>query len=485
MFKYIGRLVLISISFLLSITTYSQGLGNSPYSRLGIGDVENYKGTVRNMGMGYAGSAVTNKYYMNILNPAGLANFKNRKKNTSLHLKNRFVDSLVKIDVGYTVQYKTFKIGDKNSSSWGANINYLAFMFPVSKVFATSLILTPLTSVQNNYSFVDSIKGDPNHYNAQYTYKGSGGIYQLQWANGLGLTENLSVGLTTNFNFGSISQEATTQIVSDSLNSSLQNQVGTNKKTSYSGVSFKPGFIYNKELNKRVRHIDTIFSNSTGLRDSITRTFTIKPRGISWSAGGTIEFEGPIKSTETQTLFIRNAKNQNVTDSTLTKSRAPAYFPTIFRAGFALEKSEYWTIALDLAYSDWSNFDKNKFKSDSLAVSSYSAFLGGEYLAFNKEKPYRSRTYRAGFAYSATPVMIAGNRVNDYSFSIGAAIPVGVRVKGSSSNGNNRLPLPKVNIAFVVGQRSSAGIDQLSEMYYRLHLSMVIYDKWFAKKKIQ
>ena len=101
----------------------------------------------------------------------------------------------------------------------------------------------------------------------------------------------------------------------------------------------------------------------------------------------------------------------------------------------------------------------------------------------NTNKIYRGhrvKTYRAGFSYTATPVNIAGKVLYDYSFSLGTSIPVGVRTSKAF------IPiLPKVNIALVLGQRSTFTATQLSETYCRLQLSMTLYDKWFHKRRIQ
>src|SRR6187431_2261142 len=122
MFNVFKGFVLLSISFFVAIISNAQGLGNSPYSRVGIGDLMSYRGNIRNMGMGYAGSSLMSKDYMNVLNPAGLANFKYQTN-----------DSLVKFDVGFTMQYKSFKAGDTHSTSTGANVNNFAITLPISK----------------------------------------------------------------------------------------------------------------------------------------------------------------------------------------------------------------------------------------------------------------------------------------------------------------------------------------------------------------
>jgi hypothetical protein len=489
MFNDFKGFVLLSISFFVAIVSNAQGLGNSPYSRVGLGDIMGYKGNIRNMGMGYAGSSLNSKDYMNVLNPAGLANFKHQN-----------YDSLVKFDVGFTIQYKTFKTGDARSTSQGANINNLAFTFPVSKVFTTGLMLAPSSIVQNKFSYKDSISNDPNNYSAFYKYLGDGGIYQLQWMNGVGITRDLALGMTVAYNFGTITQDASTQLIIDPNSPDAENEIGALKKTNYTGVSFKPGLIYKKQLYKRKKHyyytVDSTkqvaedgliyYVRDTIMQDSISK----KASPVIFKLGASAELFPGIKAIETQSLYSRNSRNLLTSDSTVSKTKSNANFPATYRMGASFENPGFWLVAADFVYTDWSNFDKNRTNSE-LNASSYTFALGGEIMprnfVKNSSKLYRGhrvKTYRAGFSYTATPVNVAGKILYDYAFSLGASIPVGVRSKGSVNTAYVPI-LPKLNIALVLGQRSTYMATQLSETYVRLHLSMTLYDKWFHKRRIQ
>lgn len=475
MFTEFKRLVLIIISFFIVAFSYAQGLGNSPYSRIGIGDLMNNRGSMRNTGMGSVGSTFMSKEYMNLLNPAGLANF-----------KYKHLDSLVKFDVGYTIQFNTLKNDVSSSSSNGANINHIAFSFPISKVYSTGIVLSPYSTVQNTYNFQTPIPNDPNNYSAKYSYSGTGGIYQFQWMNGIGLTKNISVGLTTAFNFGNITQESSTQMITNIYNPDAEDEVGYSRKTGYSGVSFKPGIIYEKQLFKK----DSVFYlDPYGIRHDTIKKVALP---IFFRFGGSVEFFPSVKATESGHLIRRNAKNTVVSDSVLDKSISKAYLPTSMRIGGSFEKPGNWTIAADVLYTDWTSYAKNAFKNDALKAYALGLYVGGEFIPQVNEskerkrtyRAHRTRTYRAGFMYTATPLEIAGKRLYDYSFSIGASIPVGVRTK--TDQARMFVPqLPKLNIALVGGQRTTFASDQLTETYYRIQLSMIIYDRWFMKRRIQ
>jgi hypothetical protein len=474
MFNEFKGLALLVILFFVRLLSMAQGLGNSPYSSVGIGDMMHYRGNVRNMGMGYAGSSLSSKDYMNVLNPAGLANF-----------KYQYNDSLVKFDVGYTIQYKTFKTPSGQATSSGANINNLAFTFPITKTYTSGIMLSPLAIVQNKFNYQDSVRNDPNHNYANYNYLGSGGIYQLQWMNGFGVTKNLALGLTVAYNFGSITQESSSQLISDPYNPDYENEIGSQKKTHYSGTSFKPAFIYKKQLLKRVKY--TYYSGDSTLRDSVVKII----RPILFKVGGSVELFPNVATKTRQSLFIRNPRNSLTLDSTFSSSTGKAYLPPTYRLGASFENPGLWLVAADFVFSDWSNYNKDGVKEVGLNASSYTFALGGEIMPRNFVKEsnkiyrgHRVKTYRAGLSYTATPVNVIGKTLYDYSFSIGASIPIGVRSKGSSNTSYVPI-LPKVSIAVVIGQRSTYTANQLSETYFRLQLSMTLYDKWFNKRRIQ
>lgn len=506
MFNDFKGFVLLSISFFIALVSNAQGLGNSPYSRVGIGDLMSYRGNVRNMGMGFAGSSLSSKDYINVLNPAGLANFRDPVVDSLVKkFGKQYVDSLVKFDVGLTMQYKSFKAGDNHSTSSGANINNIAFTFPVSKSVTSGFMLAPLTIVQNKYSYKDTVANDPNNYSALYKYLGNGGVYQFQWMNGVGISKNLALGLTVAYNFGTITQEKTSQLITDPNYPDAENEVGAQSKTNYSGASFKPGLIYKKYLYKRIKTPYYVYDSIRSVAQDGTTSYSIdtiekfritrKISPVVFKFGASAELFPNVKATQTQSLFVRNPRNLISSDSTVSKNTGKSYFPTTYRFGASLENPGLWLLALDVAYTDWSDFDKNRTKDSELNTSSYTFAVGGEIMPRNFAptsnnasgriyRGHRVKTYRAGFSYTATPVNIAGKTLYDYAFSFGTSIPVGVRSK--TGQNTSYVPiLPKVNIALIVGQRSTFTATQLSETYVRLHLSMTLYDKWFHKRRIQ
>src|SRR5688500_9568542 len=69
MYKYFRFLTFLSFT-LVSGTAAAQGLGNSPYSRIGLGDIIGNTGSIRNLGMGGTGVSTANGFQLNSINPA-------------------------------------------------------------------------------------------------------------------------------------------------------------------------------------------------------------------------------------------------------------------------------------------------------------------------------------------------------------------------------------------------------------------------------
>ena len=94
----------------------AQGLGNSPYSRIGLGEFNANTGGVRQMGMGGVGLAAPNAINVNELNPALL-----------------YYTSRTTFEAGYNGQYKTVKNATASSRSGNGTLGYLALSVPLTR----------------------------------------------------------------------------------------------------------------------------------------------------------------------------------------------------------------------------------------------------------------------------------------------------------------------------------------------------------------
>ncbi|TAE95888.1 MAG: hypothetical protein EAZ80_08905, partial [Runella slithyformis] len=107
----------------------AQGLGNSPYSALGIGE-QYSSGFSTNNGMGDVGVSSANGLYINPMNPA-------------LLVRNRYTT----FDVGLLGNYKLLKDSRQQQREFGGNLGYIALSFPAGPKWSLGFSLKPYSYV--------------------------------------------------------------------------------------------------------------------------------------------------------------------------------------------------------------------------------------------------------------------------------------------------------------------------------------------------
>lgn len=216
----------------------SQGIGNSPYSLYGFGDLYYHNGGVRNIGMGNTGVAMRSHYFINNLNPAYYANFR------KVHL-----DSMVKMEGGFQLVQRTIKNTNSKESNLGGNIMYLSFALPMTKTWGMGVGIRPFSATDNSISYVAPVTGNPS-VNTQYTYNGDGSLTEIYMAHGVGLTRNISIGVDGSYVFGSLYNTSLSRVILDPNYPNNENQYGFRTRTRYSGFNIKPGIAFRFELNR-------------------------------------------------------------------------------------------------------------------------------------------------------------------------------------------------------------------------------------------
>ena len=438
------------LAFAFPADLFAQVLGNSPYSKIGVGDLTQPL-TIQNIGAGGVSVSNFNLEYLQLNNPALSAN-----------KKGLYKDSLVKIEAAFTLQHNIFTSGSSSQKSTAANIRYFAFSLPIGKVWNTTIAIQPYSVKSHLYTIRQPIQGDPDGKSMDYTYQGKGGIYQVMLNNGWGVSKSLSVGLGLGYLFGPSTSTTTTQLVSDPY-AATQNEskFGITRKINHSTFAFKPSAHYRKEF---YRVIDS--------------TLIKYPQGVFWNVGFTGEFYSALKMTVNESLTRESATGVVTNDSVLTSYKEMGSLPSRFNLGFSLDRPNRWMVGLEGGISDWgTGFSYSTFAQETYTVA-WNVGLGGELNLGARKKQLRAWTYRAGVNFATLPYVLDGVKTRDMSVSIGASIPVGMRASGGVS-------LPKINVAFVVGQRGAQGNTLAKDLYFRFHASILITDKWFTKRRIQ
>lgn len=413
--------VVVGVFFLQS-NAFSQGLGNAPYSAIGLGDLMS-KGYAPNNAMGDAGVSTANGFYINSLNPA-------------LLVRNRYTT----FDVGVVTQMKSLQDLRQNQRDVGGNLGYLALSFPAAPKWSLGFSIKPFSSVnyqQNSYSRIGT-----SIYEAQYVYGGSGGLNQVAISNGFQVGKSLFLGAEARYLFGNVNRSVTSQL---RIGDDRDYIVSREDRLAYQDLNFKLGSAWRQKLDKE--------------------------RFLNF--GATYDFGTSINTNRTTTIELKSSASQPITNAdTIALRDFSVKIPPSFRLGLSYERLFRTVIAFDYERQDWSKYRGINGTNDNMRVGQ-SYHLGIEYMPkYTSTKYWDLVFYRAGFTYHQTPIVVGTTPVNDMSVSLGIALPVG----------RNLANL--INLSFVVGQRGSITNQTFRERYGRIVLGVSLKEQWFQKFRV-
>jgi hypothetical protein len=177
--------VIFSISFILNMQAQAT---YSPYSMLGLGEIEN-RDYGRTAGMSNIGIGVRDFDYLNMANPAGISG----------------LDSLRFIfDLSVAGKQSHFTGKGKKDDAFNGNLKKLSFGFRLAPGWGISLGIKPFSDIGYRIFSEELIEGSTDT-KAVYL-EGSGGLYELYLSNGIKITNHFSVGMHTKYISGTLKQ---------------------------------------------------------------------------------------------------------------------------------------------------------------------------------------------------------------------------------------------------------------------------------------
>lgn len=407
----------------------AQGLGNSPYSALGIGELYS-PGNVTNMGMGDVGISNASSFYLNLQNPALLAR------------RTRFTV----FEVGLMGQSKTISQNISNDlksqSNFAGNLAYLALSFPANSRWNISVSLKPYTYVNYNIQKIEAVPGTP--YYAEYNYTGRGGLNKATFANGFRLTKNLYVGAEASFLFGNITNSSDARAI---VSQTTDIRVTHLNRTNYSDIVYKLGAAWRPKIND---------------------TWTL-------NLGATYDPKIRVKAVQTDIYQQTSLSGQAIAapDTLRLNSNALSTLPQQMHFGASIEKGNNLMFGVDVGFQKWSQYRTADNKAGNLA-DAMTVAAGLEYTPKPTSNRYRDLiTYRLGFQYNQMPYLANnGAQLNDINGSLGLSIPLGAYF------------VNHVTLSIVGGQRGVLSGTQIKEQYVRFGLGFSLNDWWFRKTVI-
>jgi len=274
-------------------------------------------------------------------------------------------------------------------------------------------------------------------------YTGTGGTNKVYGGVGYKINNNFRIGADMNFNFGNITTN-NISFVSDI-------QYGTRElnTSEITGFNFNTSLMYNKLINKKTTIFGSlIYSPESTLSLSNERKIAI------------------VQFSESFGEVVINEEDVPVND-------AKVKYPSKIAIGFGIGEVRKWSVGAELSFIQASNFGNRFDDIDDVSYENVTKYnFGGYYMPdYSSFSSYFKRiTYRGGFNYQNTGLIINNESINNFGITFGLGLPLG----GSFSN---------VNVGFEFGKRGTTNSGLIQENYSNLSVSFSLNDKWFIKRK--
>lgn len=420
----IKDIIVIAILF-ISTLSFSQATNSSPYSLFGIGDQAHLK-TVEEIAMGQMGGALNSEYQLSFTNPASVGSLNYTTYVFSGGNKTNFVND-----------------GENKGTSSAAALSYISLGIPIRGNQGLLMGLQLNTAV--GYTLIDQRFNEEGEILQLDRYYGNGGTNRVFLGYGYKFPFDLSVGAEIDYVFGGIDNNV--------LNRRSNVQLATQQITdsNIKGTSVKLGVHYGPKINEDLR---IKFGLATDLQS------TLKERG------------------DVQLFSILNSDNSlGIPIDTLTSydytATIVAPLKTAISAGIGEDNK--WFVGAEYTFQNALEFSGGIY--DEIDFYRYDKFsnisVGGFFTPnMNSISSYFNRvTYRAGFNYQKTGLVVNETDINEYGISFGVSLPIG-------------LKLSNVNLGFELGKRGTTDNNLVEEQFFNFRLSLSLNDKWFRKQKI-
>ena len=439
----INSILSIIIALVCAQSAFAQPKDNSPYSRMGLGDLSSLAYTA-NLGSGGFTAAYNDPYQTNALNPASLGYL-----------------MATSYEFGFNAEFASANQNDLSSRAWSGNLKTISLAFPVFNPisnlqerkerkfkWAMQFGLSPFSTVGYD---IESLESDPDLGTVRNTFRGEGGLYQLNIGNGFKYN-NIALGFSVNRLIGNIENSRIIDAPS-LLNSYVVNYIDDYSMRSWSltgGMQYTLNFKKTDDKGDEVNKGDKIVFGAYG------------------NLGSNLDFKA------SQLYYTRNIFYPQIAIDTLLyteNAELTSNLPASYTVGIAYHKSNKLRIGIDYSQSFWSEFE-NPLRDEQL-VDANKLNAGVEFIPNSKSyNSYAKRIhYRAGFFYE-NDYRVVNTNLRNVGISIGAGFPI-------------RLPrqqVSAVNLSLELGQFGSP--DLIMEKYAKINIGFTLNDNlWFFKRK--
>ncbi|MFA8298668.1 MAG: hypothetical protein ACEPOV_00735 [Hyphomicrobiales bacterium] len=410
---------------------------SSPYSKYGIGKLNNDNTNIISKNMGGIGYGIRSSF-INPKNPASYAAF----DSLSFHFDAAVSGSVINLkDASYS------------STTNNGTVEYLTFGFPVTKWLRTSFGILPYSSVGYRISKDLTVMNSDRKY--RQLFNGEGGLNRFYIGNAFKINDNFFLGFNAYYLFGNITHERIIDFSGDLedskdmfFNSKVTNQIKINNFYFDLGIQ---GFIpLKKDLELGLGMVTSLGNNLNAKRDYFVYNYYL------------------------------NSGNEVSIDTVTSKPQQSGTIklPLTIGGGISLEKKSNWMIGADLKWGNWKNYKTDWGSNsgdeyfDNSLQNSLTFSMGGYYLPDNRSIAsfWKRSIYRFGFRYGGSYINISDKSVNEFGISLGASFPY-------------RKSKSSINLGFEYGGLGKVVDNLVEETFFKFSVGISIQEKWFVKYK--
>lgn len=350
----------------------SQVNTSSPYSRFGIGEIENFS-LGRAKAMGGISSGMRLPFEINMYNPASYS---------------AVPKSVFLFQVGLNTKRTDYSNSEEKITNYDFSLASINAAFKINKYWGMSFGLTPVSSIGYKIQTTDSIT--LNGYTSKYnnTYIGQGGISQLYLGNSF-TYKGLSIGINTSYYFGTLSKNTESLMTETGYTSVLVDKEDIKVKD----LHLRYGVQYNDSIfNKYNLTVGGFFENKTDLNARL-----LKYTNRTIIVGG--------ESTISDTLI-----NDTINSGSIG-------MPMSYGFGFSFMAKQF-IFGADYETSNWKDILMFNEVQTSLANSSKISF-GLEYTNDYTSKEYfKTINYRIGAYFGNSNVLLNNTQIADKGINL-------------------------------------------------------------------
>lgn len=410
-----------------SMFAFAQSSTNSPYTRLGLGDLSDQIFT-SNAAMGGTGNALRSSRHINPINPASYTS----------------VDSLsFMFDIGFSMKSSNYEENGTRTNARNSSFDYLAIQLRLHPRIGMAVGFTPFSTVGYNFSTTD-YTSESNSESTTNTYFGDGGTNVIFGGLGIKVVENLSIGANIGYLYGK--QEYSTTVT-------LSN--GGDNTVNYRNIRIKG---YKLDLGLQYTH-------PIGKNNNMTL-------GLTYSLGH------DLNSTEVVGTQVTDGSSYaSTSEETFYKGYG---IPSNYGIGLSYQYKNNITVCADYTLQEWS---KAKLPAYAGKYDNRNKFsLGFEYIPDMTGRKFLQRlSYRAGVFYNSPYLKIPGDaEATSYSdgpreigVTAGFGFPLSLfqRKTMLSVTGQYINLTPKAN-------------NLMTENRFVLKIGLTLNEPWFMKWRV-